>query len=282
VLKIVPSFKGVDEARLTESDISIITQNKAQIASDQSNGWQYESRRVPQRILDFLFLGPASAARDHEFLTKEGITMILGCRDTKFQLGFASIQKAAVGLEIEARFVDVIDGKAGFIKAFRDATGAINSHLLDVYWRQAIADESDPSSIAIDSQNFRRGKVMVCCESGNERSAAIVAAYIMSVFNVDCVRAMQFVGLQRFCANFDDETKFVLKAYEDTLKAAEDVKNQLLAFQNAVQTAPTQGAKRRIDDTMDEDDTANQNTAMEMDVSDQERYKNRHFVPFID
>jgi len=288
VLKIVPSFRGVNEEHLTENDIRIITQDRTQIASDHSGTWQYESRRVAQRILDFLYLGPASSARDHEFLASEGITMILGCRDSMYQMGFVSIQKAADELGIEAKFVDVVDGKPGLIAAFRSATKAINSHLLEVYRKQAVVQGSSfvsdqlPANLTIDSMNFRRGKVMLCCESGNDRSAAIAAAYIMSVFSVDCVRAMQFVGLQRFCANFDDETKFVLKSYEDTLKAAEDVRNQNMSSHSTAQAAPAQRTKRRIEDTMDSDDAASEDTTMETEVSDQDRYKNRSFVPFVD
>ncbi|KAK0643257.1 protein-tyrosine phosphatase-like protein [Cercophora newfieldiana] len=281
-LKILPSFKGVNAGQLTQNEISIITQDKAQIASDQSCGWQYEQRRVAQRILDFLWLGPTSSTRDLGFLQKEGITMILGCRDSQYQLGFASIQKSADKLGIEAKFVDLVDGKAGFVNAFRAATSVINSHLLDIYRRQAVAHGPDTASVAIDSQNFRRGKVLVCCESGNDRSAAIVAAYIMAIFNVDCIRAMQFVGLQRFCASFDDETKFVLRAYEDTLKAVEDVRNQNAALQTAAQPAPAQRTKRRIDDTMDHDTPAPDDTAMDMEANDQDRYQNRSFVPFVD
>ncbi|OTA30446.1 hypothetical protein BTJ68_10087 [Hortaea werneckii EXF-2000] len=70
----------------------------------------------------------------------------------------------------------------------------------------------------------RIGKVLVFCESGNERSAAVVAAYLMEVHaDVDFIKAMQLVQAQRFCVNFDDGIKRLLQGYWDILCARRQV-----------------------------------------------------------
>ncbi|KAK3081559.1 hypothetical protein LTR53_020464, partial [Teratosphaeriaceae sp. CCFEE 6253] len=68
------------------------------------------------------------------------------------------------------------------------------------------------------------GKVLVFCESGNERSAGVVAAYLMETHaDVDFIKAMQLVQAQRFCANFDDAMKRLLQGYWDILRAGRQV-----------------------------------------------------------
>src|SRR4051794_26949193 len=55
-VSIVPSFENVDTMQLTVEDLNIITQNKTQIANESGANWKYESRRLAQPVLDFLYL----------------------------------------------------------------------------------------------------------------------------------------------------------------------------------------------------------------------------------
>lgn len=222
-LTITPSYDSVDPSLLTVEDINIITGNRDQRAAPLINQiWRYEDRRKAQLILDFLYLGPLTVVRDRAWLQKEGITMLLAARDASMaQARVMSLEKTAAELGIEAAYVDVA-GRQELIRSFPAAVAKINDHLVRVYKsqaRQITAGASGEPVTAIDPSTFRRGKVLVFCETGNERSAAIVAAYVMTMYGKDAVGAIQFIVAQRFCANFDEEAKHLLRSYGDILVA---------------------------------------------------------------
>ncbi|KAK5636097.1 hypothetical protein RRF57_011809 [Xylaria bambusicola] len=83
-MKIVPSYDNVDPSSLSKEDLAIITQNGLeQVAQDSAAHWTYESRRVAQPILDYLYLGPSNVLKNRKWLQDEGVTMILAARDSK-------------------------------------------------------------------------------------------------------------------------------------------------------------------------------------------------------
>lgn len=294
-LQIVPSYDSVNIGNLSKEDIDIITGKRSQQAANRplNQAWVYEDRRKAQQILDFLYLGPLSVVRDREWLKKEGITMLLAARDaTMAQARLMSLEKAADELGIEAAYVDVA-GRQELIRSFPATVAKINDHLLRVYKRQAqqqvvtAADGQRQQVTAIDPSTFRRGKVLVFCETGNERSAVVVAAYLMTMYGGDLVSVIQFISAQRFCTNFDEEAKLLLQSYGDILEA------KRMTVQDAQQNVPQKPAslqgditsssaavnlkskKRGIEDTMDEDDNAD----FSMDIG---RYEDRApFQPFV-
>ncbi len=306
-ISIVPSYADVDAASLTKEDLAIIIQNKAHIAHEKQASWKYEWRRLAQPVLDFLYLGPASVARDRDFLKEHGITMLLAARDSSMaEARLMSVDRTAQSLGLEYEYIDV-SGHQELIRAFPAATKKINDHLLNVYRRQAVATAGDrdgaaaaaaaaaapaqleDGQMAIDNTNFRRGKVLVFCETGNDRSAAIVAAYIMSVFGMDLVRTVQFVTMQRFCAIFDEETKNWLKSYEEILSAkrmvTRDIKQQqqLAAQDSSLSPPPRSSAKRRIEETIEQADTRMEAASGNGSQLDMDRYTDRPaFAPFAD
>jgi serine/threonine/tyrosine-interacting protein len=226
--------------------------------------WKYEDRRNAQKILPFLFLGPSSAARDIEYVRKNKITLLLAIRNTATaQARLLSGAKTANELGIASDHVDV-EGNQQLIATFPKAVKIINDHLIHMYHQR----ESDSAPMS--------GKVLVFCESGNERSAAVLAAYIMSNFSMSMIETSQFLQSQRFCVSFDDGLKSLLQSYEDLLSAKSTV---ALARASAPHTNNTQFAtvKRGRDDYADEDD-------MDFDMDDDRaRFDNRStFAPFVD
>ncbi|KAK0701835.1 protein-tyrosine phosphatase-like protein [Lasiosphaeria miniovina] len=285
-MSIVPSFADIDPGQLAEEDLSIITQGRTQRANDRTIAWRYEMRRDAQSVLDFLYLGPVSAAKDQAYLLREGITMILVVRDSMLAGSFLSVVKNAHALGIEAEMLDIA-GKLDVIPAFPRAINKINNHLLGIYRNQAIqtadAQALGNDKIIIDNTNFKRGKVLLCCETGNNRSAMIAAAYLMSVFGLDMVKAAQFLSLQRFCVTFDDDNKHILRAYEDIIGARRIVNQekyarlgQTLAFGD---TGRAQ-IKRPIEAT-EEGESGTGPNAMDFEM-DEERYTGRGFAPFVE
>jgi len=155
-------------------------------------------------------------------------------------------------------------GPQELIHDFPQITALINEHLARIH-----------------QSTGQVGKVLVFCESGNERSAAVIAAYLMETHvDVDFIKAMQLVQAQRFCANFDDGLKRLLQSYWDILCARRQVAalNEAPIGVNgvsngAVATPPKakRGLQRDDDDEMDG-----------MEGDDGARFGGRTFAPFAD
>ncbi|KAH7134609.1 hypothetical protein B0J13DRAFT_625823 [Dactylonectria estremocensis] len=275
----MPSYADVDPSQLTSRDLDIITQNAKQVATDRAADWSYEQRREAQPLLDFLYLGPNSVVRDQAFLQREGITMLLVARDARMaNTPLISVEKASHALGLQVHYVD-IEGPHHMVSAFPGIICAINDHLLAVYHSQR---QNEDGCIIADSSTFRRGKVLITCETGNDRSAAIAAAYIMAIFGKGMVTTLQFICIQRFCCCFDEDVKRKLQSWEDILRARSQVASSsretaTLAFGPPLNTSH---AKRQIDEFMDmdrSDYTAN------TDEADRDRFEGRiAFIPFVD
>ncbi|KAL1628684.1 hypothetical protein SLS56_005676 [Neofusicoccum ribis] len=223
--------------------------------------WTYEKRRDAQMVTPYLYLGPHSAAKNRDFLNKTNITMLLAVK----QAGMPVNAAARIANEMGIAFHTVdIRTPQDLISSFPRASDLINDHLSTVNNR-AQAGECD----------LQHGKVLIFCESGNEKSAAVVVAWIMEMLNLDFLRAMQFVQGQRFCVNFDDHLKTVLQSYGDILSA-----RRLVALDGARRPSqhsqPAQSSsKRSLDTTYDED--MELDTIMDADIL---RFEGRTHVPF--
>ncbi|RMJ02288.1 hypothetical protein CDV36_015448 [Fusarium kuroshium] len=266
---LLPSYENVDPQQLTPRDVAIITQNVTHAPTDRASDWSYEQRREAQPLLNFLYLGPNSAARDGEFLRSQGITMVLVARDARMAgMKLMSIEKVTQALGIAVHYVDM-DGYDNMISSFSDTFRAVNDHLLAIYHSQA-QGRSKNGSLVVEPTTFRRGKVLVACETGNDRSAAMAAAYIMALFGKDMITTIQFITVQRFCCCFDEDVKRKLQSWEDILRARSQVASQ-------AKIAGQQHGKRHIDEV---------GSAEQGDASvalDHDRFQGRDaFVPFMD
>lgn len=240
--------------------------------------WSYERRRQAHMILPFLYLGPMIAAKDKAFLHNEGITMVLSIRSNAKAMSGALQAAQDAGVDVATLEIPLYQS---LVSNFPRTTQLINRHLAKV------------NRVAEMSPNMpRMGKVLVFCESGNEKSAAVVAAYLMEVLDdFDYMKAMQVCQAQRFCVNFDDTIKHLLQSYWDILQAKRLVAkarpatalpngnlhpDQSNRFNAALNTNGKH--KRTIDDTFDED--------MDMDegvgFSDGQRFSGRDVTPFQD
>ena len=189
-------------------------------ARDHVLEWRYEERRTGQEILPFLFLGPVAAASDGNWLREHGITMVLAVRDTLTAQAMLLAPKVPQQLDIPLVNVDV-RGSSQLISAFPRAIAAINSHLSERY--RLHQSQNTQGQQSHRAQTGVPGRVLVFCESGNERSATLVAAYIMAMYSVNMVNAIQIVQSQRFCICIDDSLKWALQSYQDILAAKRDV-----------------------------------------------------------
>ncbi|ORY16825.1 hypothetical protein BCR34DRAFT_597518 [Clohesyomyces aquaticus] len=259
---------GIDTSFLQDMNLDAIVQRNTLLE------WSYDRRRQAQMVLPWLYLGPMTAARDREYLRGEGITMILAVRSQLNSLSGA----LRVGSEV-CREVATLEAPNyhALIRQFSDATKIINRHIAKVRQENAAV------------QNPNIAKVLVFCESGNEKSAAVVAAYMMEMLDdFDYIKAMQVCQAQRFCVNFDDTIKNMLRSHWDILKARRHVStsnaqylcppSSATGFPQGIQTGASK-AKRSIEDTEESEDV---NMDDEMSPSDLLRFAGRANTPFQD
>ena len=197
-------------------------------ARDHMVDWKYEERRVAQEIVPFLFLGPVGAARDREWLRRKGITMVMGVRDIFSAQARLLAPKTPEELGIPLVNID-IRGTPQLISAFPGAISKINAHLSERYRLQLSHMQNQPQE---KPESTIPGRVLVFCESGNERSGALVAAYIMAMYPVDMIEAIQIVQSQRFCLALNDALKWTLTSYQDILKAKRDVASAMQGMED--------------------------------------------------
>ena len=239
--------------------------------------WEYSRRREAQMILPYLYLGPISAARDMEFLKREHITMLLAIRYTHGQQSklMASTAQAASNLRITYEEIDV--QSPHFVGSFSKSVDMINQHMSSI----------GSASMSPDDTQGIIGKVLVFCGSGNDVSAAVVAAYLMNMLEgVDHIKAMQLCQAQRFSAHFNDAMKTALQSYWDILCARRDVlKSSIHHTESVIQAhglsreqLPVQSlkGKRALDDNNQNEDEMDCSS----DIADSARFEGRSAQPF--
>jgi serine/threonine/tyrosine-interacting protein len=169
--------------------------------------WTYHSRREAQEILPFLYLGPASSATK-EYLSKENFTFVVGISLEPIYF-ISRALKVAEQLNIES-FTMVVKSQVDLISDFSNITRHINNHLV----RQHQAHLANPLI-----HPSLTGKVLLVCETGSDKSAAVAVAYLMETFeNTNLQKAMQIVITCRFSCNLTPFTT-QLAAYEQVLRA---------------------------------------------------------------
>ncbi|KAI9672487.1 MAG: hypothetical protein M1817_003253 [Caeruleum heppii] len=180
--------------------------------------WEYDLRRQAQQILPFLYLGPMGAARDVSFLAREGITMLVAVRDSRSaRAHLLDATEAAFKLGIPWVGVDVSDNQH-FIQALPHTIRLINNHLTAVANRQMRPHHVHDGSL-VAGESSTTGKLLIYCESGNDRSAGVVTAYLMAMYARDVGQAIQILGMRRGSIALSDPLKRMLAAFDDILLA---------------------------------------------------------------
>ncbi|KAI9663177.1 MAG: hypothetical protein M1821_008225 [Bathelium mastoideum] len=186
--------------------------------------WSYDMRRQAQRILPFLYLGPMNAVADRNLLSSEGITMLLAIRptSTKQSLVLSRALRVADELGLQKGTIDA-GTNSDLIASFPAAIQMINEHLIQTK----------------ETRQQGPGKVLVFCESGNDRSAAVIVAYMLHMFaDMNLARAVQHVQCCRLSVNIDDSMKWMLTTYWDILEARRQVSTSTQQVNTSHYAAP--------------------------------------------
>lgn len=226
--------------------------------------WSYNMRRTAQDVLPFLYLGSFTCLRDLQFLKWRGFTLLLAIRNKQSALArLVSGEKAASDLGIEADSIDVLDNQE-LISKFPHAIRRINDHLVS------------PSS------GSPQRKVLVFCETGNERSACVVITYLMVMLNLSMSDAAQMAQSRRFSVSLEEPSRQLLSCFESILNAKRDVEKAnrfLLANQASRDGARTISRKRSFDCHFD---ASMSDDGMEADSIDDNCGERRLSAPFQD
>lgn len=210
--------------------------------------WEYDRRYQAQQILPFLLVGPMSITKDAAWLRDTGITLAIGLKQGQGRVLDGALKRCQE-LGLDTHGIHVQDHHA-LTALFPDIFKLGTSHLLRCL-----------------HSNASLGKILIFCETGNEKSPAAAAAFVMgSHYDVDHIKAMQLCQLQRFCCNFDEASKSSLQSYWDLLCAQRNVEQ---ARQSEVARP-----KRSFEQAYDNDDDA----CMDEDA---ERFTDRAAAPFV-
>ncbi|KAL4934578.1 dual specificity protein phosphatase family protein [Aspergillus undulatus] len=218
--------------------------------------WSYNLRRTAQRILPFLYLGPWSYLSNQQWLRDEGITLLLGVRDQRLAHSrLYSGQKAAEAVGIESDSFDIADNSDA-IARLPAVIRRINDHVYPIV---------NPNTGELAPMK----KVLVFCETGNGHSALVTVAYCMVMLNMSLSQALNFIHSQRFCIDMEDGLKPMLAAFEDVLKAKQDVESSSRAFASSSLAVPQMALskKRSFADQMEDDDMGDSYDNWEMETS---------------
>lgn len=227
---------------------TVMPRQSATASTDMSESWEYERRWKAQPILDCLYLGPTAAVKDLDFMRNSQITLVVIIRDSRMKNTKAQVAERISGeLGFKIRYA-YVDGTQALIHDIPSLIDDINQHILSVHR---------------STDGARRGAVLISCESGNGRSAAVAAAYLMQLYGQDVISVVQFIILQRFCVNFDEDIKQMLTTWAELLKA------RISALSCDL---PSRVKRRRDDDITDQ----------EMEEDGQRFTGRENFVPFID
>jgi serine/threonine/tyrosine-interacting protein len=200
----------------------------------QTMEWKYEQRRSAQNITPFLFLGPKTVAQNTDWIRQKGITMMISVRDVHASKLLARLLDPAIlpsSIGIQTLTLD-LNPSFDLMSKLSSTIKAINNHL-----------EQSCKSILPSSIEEVPAKVLVFCESGNERSAAFVAAYLMVFYGVDAITAVQVVQAQRFCITIEDNLKLMLHNFQEILQAQRDVAASMSAALGIASTSSVEAQK---------------------------------------
>ncbi|UKZ72244.1 uncharacterized protein TrAtP1_013186 [Trichoderma atroviride] len=272
---IAPSYRLVKFAQLSDDEVAIITGNRTQTAQYRE-AWLYEWRRDAHSILDFIYLGPTSVVRDEKYMQREVFSMMIIVRDARAPRDYPSARAASARLGISQVYIDVNPDNQ--LPSFYKMINQVNNHLLAVNGPQASAsdDASQPARTPM-------GKILVTCDSGNDLSPTLVAAYLMVMYGLSFQSGFGYVTSQRFCCVFDAKSKEALRTWQDLLEASAAVarhsQHHAAALGPAIHNKANENTKRRLDTMLSEEKTF-------VDcwpVGDCERFEGRPtFVPFME
>lgn len=165
--------------------------------SSTGSTWAYELRHKAQEIIPGLWIGPLRVLRDTEFFQQHNIRVLISVTDVR---------------TVPVILRDVYIPSNDYLCHSIDP-GNHNTNPLAI-----VPQLAGTCDIIKNAQNNGIG-TFIFCETGNEQSAVVAAAYIMFDRNIDLIPAIQIVQSRRFSISLDDAAKHNLQTFADICKA---------------------------------------------------------------
>lgn len=213
--------------------------------------WKYDSRHKAQAVLPFLHLGPAPIARDATYITQNGISMVIAVRSAQSAIAqpkWLDPSRFPSCANLQTATFDV-DGPFDVIQRIKPMLKTMTDHL-----------EARTVDRTISSLTDVGGKILVFCESGNDRSPVLVVAYLMLVYGIAWHESLNLIHAYRFSVSLSGNMNEMLKTLEGMFRAEADTAAVFNGIQNQHQAQVggfdrRRGSKRTIDDAYDTDET---------------------------
>lgn len=213
--------------------------------------WKYDSRHKAQAVLPFLHLAPAPIARDATYITQNGISMVIAVRSAQMaraQPKWLDPSRLSSCANLQTATFDV-DSPFDVIQRIKPVLKMMTDHL-----------EARTADRSIQSLTDIGGKILVFCESGNDRSPILVAAYLMLVYGLAWHESLNLIHAYRFSVSLSGNMNEMLKTLEGMFRAEADTAAVFNGIRNQHQTQigesdHRRGSKRTIDDAYDTDET---------------------------
>lgn len=207
--------------------------------------WKYTDRNKAQGILPFLHLGPASIAKDRDYIVDNGITMVIAVRSAVAARKLPRLLNPARFMScqgIETATFDV-DSPFEMINRIRPVIRMMTAHL-----------EQQNQGLVPESIDQVKGRILVFCETGNDRSPVLVAAYLMLLYGISWSDSLNLIHIHRFSVGLSSGLNEMLSNLEMVMKAQWDVSSSAAARTGEQLERCGRTAKRTIDDAYDSDD----------------------------
>lgn len=165
--------------------------------SSTGSTWAYELRHKAQEIIPGLWIGPLRVLRDIEFFKQNNIKVLISVTDVR-----------TVPVVLRDVYIPSNDYMCHSIDP-----GNHNTNPLAI-----VPQLAGTCDIIKKAQNNGIG-TFIFCETGNEQSAVVAAAYIMFDRKIELIPAIQVVQSRRFSISLDDAAKHNLQTFADICKA---------------------------------------------------------------
>lgn len=152
-----------------------------------------------QEIVTGLFLGPAAAAADKDWLRRAGITHILN-------IGAASNPLFSTDPEL----------MRNIRCAYIDLDDVPTSPLIDYFPK---AHEFVDEALRPQKPGANPGNILVHCHAGISRSTTVVASYLMQRFGLTAPRALEYIRKRRSIINPNSGFLSQLALFEEQLRS---------------------------------------------------------------
>ena len=234
--------------------------------------WSFDMRRKAQAITPFIYLGPSTSLKDTAFLDSTGITFLLAVRSGKAARShpnYLNPSTSPAAIDRQTATFDV-DSSYDFIINVKSVIKSVIDHL------QAGTEKSFISMKSV------KAKILVCCETGNDRSAAFVAALLMVIYGCSAHEAEQVIYAQRVSVSVEEEMRRMLLTLEGILAAERQVITSKLGDQEqsfSSNNAHTISSKKRGHEDYDMDDDEEMGESDKLQMGEETR---AGIAPFAD